>query len=63
MGPEPYDKEAVAVSTDLVRWKKYPKNPIVSGDKSSGSLVHDGERYRLYTTHPDVRVYFPRSPK
>jgi len=94
MGPEPYDKHAVAVnqivkhgdryyayyhacghkpwrdwttnvavSTDLVHWKKYPKNPIVSGDKSSGSLVHDGERYRLYTTHPDVRVYSPRSPR
>jgi predicted GH43/DUF377 family glycosyl hydrolase len=94
MGPEPYDKEAVAVnqvikhgdkyyayyhacghkpwrdwttnvavSTDLVHWKKYPKNPIVSGDKSSGSLLHDGERYRLYTTHPDVRVYFPRSSR
>jgi hypothetical protein len=94
MGPEAYDKEAVAVnqvikhgdkyyafyhacghkpwrdwttnvavSTDLVHWKKYPKNPIVSGDKSSGSLLYDGERYRLYTTHPDVRVYFPRSSR
>ena len=50
----------VAVSTDLVHWKKYPKNPIVTGDKSSGILVHDGARYRLYTMHPDVRVYFPR---
>lgn len=49
----------VAVSTDLVHWKKYPKNPIVSGNKSSGILVHDGRRYRLYTMHPDARVYFP----
>jgi len=92
MGPEPYDRQAVAVnqiikyqgkyyayyhatshqpwrdwttnvamSTDLVHWKKYPHNPIVSGDKSSGVLVHDGSRWRLYTMHPDVRVYFPRA--
>jgi beta-1,2-mannobiose phosphorylase / 1,2-beta-oligomannan phosphorylase len=49
----------VAVSTDLVHWKKYPHNPIVAGNKSSGILVHDGRQYRLYTMHPDVRVYFP----
>jgi sucrose-6-phosphate hydrolase SacC (GH32 family) len=48
----------VAMSTDLVHWKKYPKNPIVTGDKSSGILVYDGRQYRLYTMHPDVRVYF-----
>ena len=53
----------VAVSKDLVHWKKYPKNPIVTGDKSSGILVHDGNRYRLYTMHPDVRVYFPRDSR
>jgi sugar lactone lactonase YvrE/L-ascorbate metabolism protein UlaG (beta-lactamase superfamily) len=53
----------VAVSKDLVHWKKYPQNPIVTGDKSSGILVHDGTRYRLYTMHPDVRVYFPRGLK
>lgn len=51
----------MAVSADLVHWKKYPKNPIVSGDRSSGILVHDGKQYRLYTMHPDVRVYFPKS--
>jgi hypothetical protein len=50
----------VAMSTDLVHWKKYPKNPIVSGDRSSGILVHDGKQYRLYTMHRDVRVYFPK---
>jgi predicted GH43/DUF377 family glycosyl hydrolase len=50
----------VAMSTDLVHWKKYPKNPIVSGDRSSGILVHDGKQYRLYTMHPDVRAYFPK---
>jgi predicted GH43/DUF377 family glycosyl hydrolase len=50
----------VAMSADLVHWKKYPTNPIVSGDRSSGILVHDGQQYRLYTMHPDVRVYFPK---
>jgi len=48
----------VAVSTDPVHWKKYPNNPIVVGN--SPILVHDGRQYRLYTMHPDVRVYFPR---
>ena len=50
----------VAMSLDLVHWVKYPLNPIITGDKSSGILVNDGTQYRLYTMHPDVRVYFPR---
>jgi beta-1,2-mannobiose phosphorylase / 1,2-beta-oligomannan phosphorylase len=29
----------VAVSTDRVHWKKYPGNPIVPGDRSSGIVV------------------------
>ena len=48
----------VAMSADLIHWKKYPQNPIVSGDKSSGILVFDGAQYRLYTMHPDVNIYF-----
>jgi len=95
IGPENYDKEAVAlnqiikykgryycnfhacgnkpwsdwttnvaVSNDLIHWKKYPNNPIVSGgDKSSGILVHDGTQYRLYTMHPNVCVFFPKPSK
>jgi len=94
MGPEPYDKYAVALnqvvkyrgkyygyyhgnadsrhhapwttsaamSTDLVHWKKYAKNPIIPTDNSSAILVHDGPQYRLYTMHPDVRAWFPRRP-
>ena len=50
----------LAVSDDLIHWKKYPGNPIVRTNDSSGQFVHDGKQYRLYTTHPDVRVYFPR---
>lgn len=49
----------VAVSRDLVHWKKYSKNPIIGNDKSSGILVNDGTRYRLYTMHPEVNLYFP----
>ncbi len=59
----------IAVSDDLVRWTKYAGNPILPADpahpkQSSGTLVFDGERQRLYTTHPDVRVRFAvvRSP-
>jgi len=52
----------IAVSDDLIHWKKYPKNPIVrGGDKSSGIFVYDGIQYRLYTMHPAVCVFFPRS--
>ena len=50
----------VAVSNDLMHWKKYPKNPILRDNKSSGILVHDGKRFRLYTMHDKVEVHFPR---
>lgn len=50
---------AVAVSTDLVHWEKYPGNPIVRGDKSSPVLVQDAKGYRLYTMHPSVHAYVP----
>jgi predicted GH43/DUF377 family glycosyl hydrolase len=48
----------VAVSSDLIHWRKYPRNPLLAGDKSSGIVVHDGTRFRLYTMHPDVQLYF-----
>jgi hypothetical protein len=92
LGPDPYDKYAVALnqvieykgkyygfyhahadpkwrgpwttcvamSPDLVHWKKYPKNPIIPTDHSSAILVHDGRSCWLYTVRPDVRVCFPR---
>jgi predicted GH43/DUF377 family glycosyl hydrolase len=50
----------VAMSTDLINWKKYPKNPLVEGDTSSPILVFDGENYRLYTMHDQVGLYFPK---
>lgn len=50
----------VAMSTDLIHWIKYPKNPIVEDDHSSPILVFDGNRYRLYTMHPSVFLYFSK---
>ncbi|NOY41200.1 MAG: glycosylase [Planctomycetes bacterium] len=51
----------VAVSTDLIHWKKYPANPLLPAkeNKSSGILVHDGKQFRLYTMHNQVDVHFP----
>lgn len=53
----------IAASDDLVRWEKWAGNPLLPVDpaapkRSSATLVFDGERHRLYTTHPDVRVRF-----
>ncbi|MHC4388618.1 MAG: glycoside hydrolase family protein [Planctomycetota bacterium] len=49
---------SVAVSTDLVSWRKYPQNPIVIAN--SPILVENGRVYRLYCMHPEVRLYFPQ---
>ncbi len=49
----------VAVSSDLIHWKKYERNPIMLHNTSSGMLVNDGKVNRLYTMHPEVRVYMP----
>ena len=50
----------VAMSEDLIHWKKYSKNPIMRENKSSPILVFDGSDYRLYTMHPEICVHFPR---
>jgi len=50
----------LAVSDDLVRWEKYGGNPVVRSDDSSGILVDDGRRLRLYTMHPVVKLWLPR---
>jgi sucrose-6-phosphate hydrolase SacC (GH32 family) len=57
----------LATSRDLVHWEKYAGNPLLPVDpahprRSSATLVFDGERHRLYTTHPDVRVRFSVVP-
>jgi beta-1,2-mannobiose phosphorylase / 1,2-beta-oligomannan phosphorylase len=52
---------AVATSTDLIHWEKYPGNPLqpVAENKSSGIVVPDGDRFRLYTMHPAVNLHVP----
>ena len=47
----------VARSTDLVRWEKYPGNPIVGENCSSGILVGGPAGPSLYTMHPEVRRF------
>lgn len=52
---------ALATSTDLIHWEKYPGNPLfpVEENKSSGIVVPDGEHFRLYTMHPEVYLHVP----
>lgn len=52
----------VAVSTDLVHWKKFAGNPLLPEreNKSSGIVVHDGRQYRLYTMHDKVDLHLPQ---
>jgi hypothetical protein len=57
----------IAASDDLIHWEKWVGNPVLPVDpahpkRSSATVIHDGERLRLYTTHPDVRVRFSIDP-
>ena len=49
----------IARSKDLVHWEKYPGNPLIGNDSSSGMLVPVGGRVRLYTMHPEIRAFEP----
>jgi predicted GH43/DUF377 family glycosyl hydrolase len=48
----------IAVSSDLIHWKKYEKNPIIGNNQSSGIVLKDGKGFRLYTMHKKVNLYF-----
>ncbi len=48
----------VVVSNNLISWKKYPGNPVLKENKSSGIMVNDGEKYRLYSMHPQVQLHY-----
>ncbi len=54
----------LAVSDDLVHWRKFPGNPLIDSDQneSSGLFVDDGRRLRLYTMHERVHVYLSSLP-
>ena len=49
----------VAVSDDLRTWKKYDNNPLLLRElnRSSGIVIRDGDRFRLYTMHPEVWLH------
>ncbi|MCC6820877.1 MAG: glycosylase [Verrucomicrobiota bacterium] len=58
----------LAVSSDLVHWNKYPGNPVLPVDpadpqRSSAFLVPVGNRFRLFATHPDVKVFVSKQAK
>ncbi len=50
----------LAESRDLLTWQK-ASEPFrgLGENKSSGLLMHDGSRWRLYTTHDRVDLYWP----
>lgn len=50
---------SVAVSDDLIHWEKYPGNPILQENQSSGIVFIDGKDIRMYSMHPEVRVHLP----
>jgi beta-1,2-mannobiose phosphorylase / 1,2-beta-oligomannan phosphorylase len=47
----------VARSKDLIHWEKYPGNPIIDHNWSSGILIEGPAGRRFYTMHPEVRVF------
>jgi hypothetical protein len=49
----------LAASDDLIHWRKYSQNPVIRSNDSSGVLVDDGRRLRLYTMHPAVKLWLP----
>ena len=51
----------VATSADLIHWEKYAGNPLlpVEQNRSSGIVVRDGDKFRLYTMHPAVHLHLP----
>lgn len=52
----------IAASKDLIHWVKYSGNPLTpsSANQSSGLLIPDGKRFRLYTMHNQVDLHLPQ---
>jgi sucrose-6-phosphate hydrolase SacC (GH32 family) len=50
----------IARSKDFVHWEKYPGNPLIEDNKSSGIVVRRGDAYWMYTMHNQVDVFVPR---
>lgn len=49
----------IAVSKDLIHWTKYKNNPIIKNNQSSGIVIKDHKKFRLYTMHRRVNLYLP----
>ena len=51
----------LAMSTDLIHWKKFVGNPLrpIAENKSSGLLIKTDNGFRLYTMHNEVNVHLP----
>lgn len=49
----------MATSTDLIHWTKSEANPLfpTTENESSGIFVHDGNDWRLYTMHGQVKLH------
>ncbi len=47
----------VAASPDLLHWTKYPGNPVIPPDYSSGILVNEGTGFRMYCMHRAVSIF------
>jgi beta-1,2-mannobiose phosphorylase / 1,2-beta-oligomannan phosphorylase len=56
---------AVATSTDLIHWERYPNNPLTppAANRSSGIVLPEGDGFRLYTMHPEVNLYLPQESR
>jgi sucrose-6-phosphate hydrolase SacC (GH32 family) len=52
----------IARSNDLVHWEKYSGNPLIMNNSSSGILVEGPSGGRLYTMHPEVRIFLNPAP-
>ena len=53
----------IAVSKDLIHWQKYPNNPIIGNNQSSGIVLNDGNQFRLYTMHRRINLFFSDNKK
>jgi hypothetical protein len=53
----------LARSRDLVHWEKYPGNPVVASNRSSGIVVAEPDgSLRLFTMHPEVMRFSASQP-
>lgn len=52
----------IAASKDLIHWVKYSGNPLTqpAANQSSGVMIPDGKRFRLYTMHNQVDLHLPQ---